>query len=346
MALPAKPTMKDLAREVGLSVSVVSRVLSGKAPAYRISEQTQTLVREVAARHGFSVNQLARGLRLQKTRTIGLLIPDISNSFFSLIARTVENVARKQGYAIVLCDTEDDESIEQEALSLLLDRSVDGLLISPIGMGSQHIQTVYDRGVPLVLVDRFFDNIDIPYVTSNNYQGAYDGTTHLIELGHQRIAFVQGIPDSKPNRERLRGYRQALSDGGIAFADNLIQGSKFSEDDGYQSAQTLLQGDATPTALFASSSLGALGVMRACLELGRTIPRDLSLIGFDDYPYAPLLSPPLTTIAQPTQAIAERASRLLVDWLETGTRPAENVNILDTELVLRASVGPPVDLPR
>ncbi len=334
-----KPTMKDLAREVGLSVSVVSRVLNGKAADYRISEQTQRLVREAATKHGFSVNQIARGLRLQKTKTIGLLIPDISNNFFSSIARTVENAARRRGYAIVLCDTEDDEQVEQEALSLLLDRSVDGLLVSPIGKASAHIQGACARNVPLVLVDRFFDDHDIPYVTTNNFQGAYDGTSHLINCGHRRIGFIQGLPDSKPNCERLRGYRQALRDHRIPVEDSWVQGARFEEADGYASAQRLLDSLAAPTALFASSSLGALGVMRACLERGLRIPDDVSLIGFDEYPYAPLLAPPLTTIAQPTREIAELASRMLIDWLETGEAPTDRVHVLDTELVLRNSVA-------
>ncbi len=335
--------MKDLAREVGLSVSVVSRVLGGKGDDFRISEQSQQRVRATAAKHGFSVNQLARSLRLQQTKTIGLLIPDISNSFFSLIARTVEKTARRRGYAIILCDTEDDETIEQEALSLLVDRAVDGLLVSPIGKGSDHIRALYERNVPLVLVDRFFDDLPIPYVTANNEKGAYDGTIHLITHGHRRIGFLQGIPDSKPNVERLRGYRRALADHALPFDPSWVRGSKFEEADGYDSAQALLKQTARPTALFASSSLGALGAMRACLDRGLSVPDDVSLIGFDEYPYARLLAPPLTTIAQPAQAIAEMASGLLMDWLETGNAPAMGVNVLDTNLVLRDSVKPPAN---
>ena len=177
--------MKDLASELGLSVSVVSRVLNGKANEYRISEKTQVLVQETATKLGFSVNQLARGLRLQKTSTIGLIIPDISNSFFSAIAQSVENAARRRGYSTILCDTENDALVEKQALTLLHDRSVDGFLVAPVGKESDHIQALYKKGVPIVLLDRFFEEVEIPYVTSNNYQGAYDGTAHLIREGHQ-----------------------------------------------------------------------------------------------------------------------------------------------------------------
>ncbi len=339
MSNTPKLTMRDLARELDLSVSVVSRVLNGKANEYRISEKTQMLVRDAAEKQGFSVNQLARGLRLQKTRTIGLLIPDISNSFFSTIARAVENSARRRGYSTILCDTENDNTIEQQALGLLHGRSVDGLLIAPVGKEFDHIQAIHDRGIPIVLVDRFFNHLDIPYVTSNNYQGAYDGTIHLINAGHQRIGFIQGIPDSKPNVERLRGYGQALCDQRLPVDSDLILGSMFEEEDGYRSATQLLTGDSPPTALLASSSLAALGVMRACLELGLRIPEDVSLIGYDEYPYAPLLAPPLTTIAQQTQSIAEAASRLLLDWLDSGKPPEKSAIVLDAKLVPRASVA-------
>ena len=339
MGSTPKLTMKMLADELELSVSVVSRVLNGKADAYRISTGTQSLVREAALKHGFSINQLARGLRLQKTSTIGLLIPDIANSFFSMTAREVEKLARHHGYSIILCDTENSETVEQQALDLLYNRSVDGLLVAPVGNDSRYIEALYAKGMPMVLVDRFFEDHDIPYVTSNNFQGAYAGTQHLIEHGHRRIGFIQGIPDSKPNLERLRGYGQALSDHPITAAPGLVVGTHFEEEDGYHSAMTLLTGEHPPTALLASSSVGALGVMRACLELGRSIPGDVSLIGFDEYPYAPLLAPPLTTIAQQTQSIAEAATHLLLEWLESGKRPERGNITLDTHLVSRASVG-------
>ena len=335
-----KLTMKDLAAELGLSISVVSRVLNGKANEYRISEATQALVHEAAEKNGFTVNQLARSLRLQKTSTIGLLIPDISNSFFSMIARAVENAARRRGYSIILCDTENDTLVEKQAMALLHDRAVDGLIVAPVSDDAQHIQALYKKGLPIVLVDRFFDDLVIPYVTSNNFQGAYDGTEHLIREGHQAIGFIQGIPNSKPNLERLRGFTKALDDNGIALNDAWIEGRKFEEQDGYESACTLLQRSTPPTALFATSSVGALGVMRACLELNLHIPDDVSLIGFDEYPYAPLLAPPLTTIAQSTQSIGETASHLLLNWLISGEQPSDAAKILDTQLVVRDSVAP------
>ena len=338
MKTHAKVTMKDLAQETGLSVSVVSRVLNGKATDYRIREETQRLVQDTASRLGFSVNRVARGLRLQRSHTIGLIIPDISNSFFSKIARSVEKSARSMGYSTILCDTENDEELERHSLKLLRDQAVDGLLIAPVGTESSHIEDIQRSGMPMVLIDRFFESVDVPYVTSDNFAGAYEAVTHLIDRGHKAIVYVQGVPNSKPNLERLRGYRQALHDRGITFREDFVRGNSFDEQDGYESTHALLSHEPGPTALFVSSAVGSLGAMRACMDLGRSIPEDVSIIGFDEYPYAQLLSPPLSTIAQSTETLGERASTMLLDWLENGERPKQDAVVLDTTLVSRRSV--------
>ncbi len=331
--------MKFLAEELDISVSMVSRVLNGKAKEYRISEKTQQLVQEAAEKHGFMVNEVARGLRLQRTNTIGLLMPDISNSIFSMIARSVENTFRRNGYSTILCDTANDAEVEQKALGLLHSRSVDGILMAPVGKETRYIKAIFDRGFPIVLVDRFFDQLRVPYVTSNNYQGGYVGAMHLIDHGHRHLGFIQGIPDSKPSSERLRGFRQALQDCQLPFDETLVEGSKFDAEDGYLSAKALLERPDRPTALFSCSSIGALGAMKACGEMGLRVPEDVSLIGFDEFPYASLLATPLTTIAQQTGALGESASQMLLDWLDSGKPPAITSRVFDTELHPRASVA-------
>ena len=330
--------MKDLADRLGLSVSVVSRALNGKARENRISEETEKIIRDEAARLGFSANRLARSLRLKKTFTIGLIVADISNNFFSTVAQSVEDTARRRGYAVILCDTKENEEIERESLTLLSTRSVDGFLISPIGQSSEHILKFHRDGLPFVLIDRVFPNLNLPYVTSNNFAGAYDGTMHLLQQGHRHIGFIQGLPESQTNIERLRGYRAALSEYGVSALDALIIGSDFSERNGFDSTLRLLARKTRPTALFVASAVGALGAMRACAAQSLNVPRDVSIIGFDDYPYAALLSPPLTTIAQQTEAIGRAATELLLDALEEGKQPDGKGVVLDTRLVVRASV--------
>lgn len=331
-------TLKDLADALDVSVSVVSRVLSGKAKEYRISDDTEKAVRVEAKRRGFSVNHLARSLRLKKTRTVGLLVPDISNSFFSTIAQSVESVARKRGYSVILCDTEGNEDIERTSLEFLASRTVDGFLVAPVGLTSDHIVAIAKNDTPLVLLDRFFPDTGLPYVTSDNFQGAYEGARYLLEKGHRSIGFVQGVPECQTSIERLKGYQMALMQYDVPFRQSLVAGVDFAEQRGYDSTLALLKRKPRPTALFVSSAVGALGAMRACAESKLRIPHDISIIGFDDYPYAPLLSPPLTTIAQKSEAIGRIASDLLLEWLELGKRPEEGGVVLKTSLVARASV--------
>ncbi len=331
-------TLKDLAIALDLSVSVVSRVLSGKAREYRISEDTEKAVRAEAKRRGFSVNHLARSLRLKKTRTVGLLIPDISNGFFSAIAQSVESTARKRDYSVILCDTEGNEEIERSSLEYLCGRTVDGFLVAPVGLNSDHIIAIAGKSIPLVLLDRFFPDTGLPYVTSDNFQGAYEGARYLLENGHRSIGFIQGIPECQTSIERLKGYQMALMQFDVPFKQSLVSGVDFAEQRGYDSTLALLKRKPRPTALFASSAVGALGAMRACAESKLRIPHDISLVGFDDYPYAALLSPPLTTIAQKSEAIGRIACDLVLDWLENGKRPEEGGVVLKTSLVPRASV--------
>lgn len=340
MAPKTKMTMKDLASELGLSVSVVSRVLSGKADEYRISDKTREMVRAAAKRHGFTPNQLARGLRLRKSETLGLLVPDISNMFFSGVALSVESCARRRGYSIVLCNTEENEECERTSLDLLLARKVDGLIVAPVAQTKDftHLLALAHDQIPVVLLDRFFPGSPLPYVTSDNVRGAYEGTRYLLDRGHRHIGFIQGIVDSQTSMGRLEGYRRALDAFEVPFQPRLVVGNDFSEQNGYQSAVTLLTEDRPPTALFVTSSVGALGAMRACAEHGVSIPEDVSIIAFDDYPYAALLAPPMTTIAQQTQAMGHAACDMLIDWLESGEAPEQRNVILPTHLVPRASV--------
>ncbi len=331
-------TLKDLADALNVSVSVVSRVLSGKAKEYRISDETEKAVRAEAKRRGFSVNHLARSLRLKKTLTIGFLVPDISNSFFSTIAQSVENVARKRGYSVILCDTEGNEEIERTSLENLAGRTVDGFLVAPVGLTSDHILAIAKNETPLVLLDRIFPNTGLPYVTSDNFHGAYEGTRYLLEKGHRTIGFVQGIPDCQTSTERLKGHQMALTQFEVPFRQSLVAGDAFAEQRSYDSTLALLKRKPRPTALFVTSAVGALGAMRACAEAKLRIPQDISIIAFDDYAYAPLLSPPLTTIAQKSEAIGRIGCDLLIDWLEMGKRPEEGGVVLKTSLVARASV--------
>jgi LacI family transcriptional regulator len=297
----SSPTsLQALADKVGVSVSTVSRVLSGQSRLYRISPQTAERILEKARQLRVSPNPLALGLKINKTLTIGLVIPDISNPFFAGIARSVEIEAGGRGYATILCDTQDDTAREGEAIRVLRSRKVEGLVICPVGQSDRHLREFESDPIPVVLADRYFPDLKVPYVASDNYRAAYRATNHLLGHGHRRIACIQGLGDTTPNLLRVRGYRQALIDHGVAYRSSLVVGDSFSQQNGYAQTRRLLEKHPDLTAIFSLSNLIALGVLRALAEERLSVPKDISVLCFDDQPYCAFLATPMTTVEQKT----------------------------------------------
>lgn len=326
-------TIKELANELNVSTTTVSRVLTGQEKKYRISANTAQKVKNMAKSHQFAPNQIARNLRLQKTNTIGLIIPDISNPFFANLARTVEEELRKRGKMVLLCDTKDQTNIEEESIDLLLGRKVDGLLIAPVGEKWEHLHK--NHKIPIVLIDRYFEDNKAPYVTTDNYFGAYEATSFLIENGHKNIACIQGLVNTSPNDNRIKGYLAAMKDNQINEDKIRFLGNGYSVENGYTSTKTLLQNPVKPTAIFALNNQIAVGVMKAIKEAGLNIPDDISLIAFDDQPYFDLLSPPLSSIKQPMEKIGKVAVETLFGLLENKSQPNQ---MIKPEVIIRESV--------
>ncbi len=331
-------TLKNIAAQAGVSIPTVSRVLNGKSKHYRISDETQELILKVAKELNYSPNQLARGLRLKHTNTLGYITPDISNPFFSGIARVVEKYARKLGYSIILCDSEESTSIEKESIQLLIDRKIDGLIISPVGQDVEHLKQARNQNIPIVLIDRFFPDLDFPYITSDNYKGAYEATSYLFECGHTRISYIQGLKNTSPNNERINGYKDAHKNFGIDLDESLIVGNNFGEDNGYMEMKLLLKRSNKPTAVFAGSNLISLGALRALSEENLKVPDDISMISFDDQPYSRFLATPMTTVAQSGSQIGQLATKILIDFIETDKQFDPKGILLPTTLIKRNSV--------
>jgi LacI family transcriptional regulator len=331
-------TLKSIATKLGVSVSTVSRVINGKSIRYRISKDTQDAILKVAKELSYSPNQLARGLRLKRTNTIGYIIPDISNPFFSSIAKSVEKFARKFGYSILLCDSEENTDIEKESLQLMLNRKVDGLIISPVGLEVSHLVAISQKNIPIVLLDRYFPDLNIPFVTSDNYQGALEAVKLLIENGHTRIACIQGLKNTSPNNDRVKGYRDAHSKHDLEIDGSLLVGDSFGEENGYIETKLLLKKSLLPTAIFSVSNLISLGAIRAISEEGLKIPDDISMISFDDQPYSRFLSTPMTTVSQQSAQIGQIATKLLIDQIESNRSVEAKGIFLPTKIIMRESV--------
>lgn len=337
-------TLKSIADRLKVSVTTVSRVLNGKSDRYRISKETQELILSAAKELSYSPNQLARGLRLKRTHTIGYIIPDISNPFFSSIAKSVEKSARKSGYSILLCDSEEDTKMEEILLQLMIDRKVDGLIISPVGLEVDHLKRIAQKNIPIVLLDRYFPELKLPFVTSDNYKGALDAINMLIDNGHKRIACIQGLVNTSPNNDRVKGYIDAHKLHNIIVDKNLIVGDSFGEENGYIETKLLLKQENPPTAIFAISNLISLGAIKAISEEGLKIPEDISMISFDDQPYSRFLSTPMTTVAQQNTQIGQIAFKLLIDQIEANRQLEPKGIFLPTKLISRDSVKRNINL--
>jgi LacI family transcriptional regulator len=333
-------TLNDVAERAGVSVSTVSRVLSKQAAKYRISADTESKIFQAAHDLKYRVNHVARGLRLQKTNTIGVVAPDISNPFFAQIVGRIQTVARGLGYSIIVCNTDENLDLEVEQVSLLQRKRVDGLIAMPVGQRYDHFADWMEKDQGLVLVDRCFDGIDAAGVCVDNFRGAYEAVEHLLDHGHRRIGIIQGLPGTFTTSARLDGYKGALAAHEVPFDPTLVVGGDFRRENGYVATKLLLNLDRPPTALFATSDLITLGVLDALAEEGVDLPRDLSLVSFDDFDFAPYLKTPLTVVWQPKEMMGELAVKLLVEQLENGRNESRRI-ILKPRLLRRESVAAP-----
>ncbi len=338
VTMRSEPTLHCIAKQSGLSVTTISRVLSGQAGRYRISKTTEAAVRKIAKEVNFVPNQLARGLRLKKTLKVGLIIPDVSNPFFAGIARQVTLGARKHEYSVVLCDSQDNNDQELRSLALLQSQHVEGVVLCPVGLSSQHLARFVGGKLPIVLVDRFFPDLPLPYVSSDNVRGAKEATEHLLNNGHRRIACLQGLAGTSPNDCRIQGYKEALAKHQIPVDESLVVGDSFTEQSGYIETKLLLRSRPDVTALLALSNQNALGAIRAMAEEKRNIPEDISIVSFDDPPYAAYLATPMTSIAQSYSEMGDVAVKLLFDQMQSMRSQSSGGILLPTSLVVRKSV--------
>jgi LacI family transcriptional regulator len=332
-----KVNLKSIAQDLGLSVGTVSRILNGKAKQYRIGQKTVDLVTEYASKASYSPNLIAKSLQSSQTQTIGLVIPDIANPFFAQMAQQIEQVASIEDFSIILVDSGEQIAKEKKQLKNLLSRSIDGIIVAPVGTEFTHFSEIQQRKIPLIFVDRYDKNGSIPYISSENFQAGFEATQYLIEQGHRRIAIIKGDEAINSVQERHEGYKAALKKYHIPLDPRLQTGDAFSIENGYQSTLQLIRQVDRPTALFALNNLIGLGVLKALQEQSLSIPQDISVIVFDDQPYASFLNPPLTTIKQDIETIGQLAINFIIQTLRL--EPVQpTVQLIPTEMIIRKSV--------
>lgn len=330
-----KVTIYDVAKEANVSIATVSKVINKTG---RISEKTKRRVLDVMKELDYQPNMLASALMGKQTKTIGLLIPDLANPFFSELARSIEDRGHELGYNLVICSTDYQTDKENKYLTLLKQKSVDGFILASGFENLDKVEELIKQEIPVAIVARDFPMFSINAVALDDFMGGYLAASHLIELGHTNIGVI--ARDVWSNRERIRGFKQALAEKSLPFFADF----EYIEDINHVKAgkgitHKYLQSSDRPTAIFACNDLLAIGAIQAAKECGLHVPEELSIVGFDNTMIATIVEPPLTTIAQPIQNMGNEVMNLMVSMIKGERKEQVRMTLLPT-LVQRESTVP------
>lgn len=331
-----KLTIRQIAELAGVSVTTVSQILNNKGS--RFSEETRRRVLAIVDEHHYKPDFFASNLIKRHSKTIGMIIPDVTDAFFSKIVEGAEQYMNSLGYMLILCNSHQSQEKERKFLEELQDRAVDGILLATPHLLTEEygIQHHFFQQTPVILIDRGINQRDAGRLIIKEYEGAYSAVKHLIAQGHRHIGILKEDTGYYQLEERFNGYRLALKDADIPFRKQYVVTNQLTIAGGYTAAKELLQRREI-TAIFCSNDLMAMGCYKAIYEAGKTVPEDLSVIGFDGIQFSEYMSPPLTTVQQPTFDIGFTAAKFLVDAIEFPKHRIPN-KIFDTKLIIRESV--------
>lgn len=338
-------SIRDVAKTAGVSVATVSRALSADADKFSVRAETRQRVLEISEQLGYRPNDLARALLHQRTSVIGLVVPDISNPYYAGVVRGVEDIAAASGYRVVLCNTDRDADKLTRYVDTLVKSRVDGLIIAGGATDSSiDPRAFHQYRTRAVLVGRH--ELAYPSVQIDNVAAAEEVTTHALDLGHTRVAFVAGPFGSHTVQDRLAGYRKALEANSIGYDHKLVEEGELNEESGYRSTLSLLGRRKRPTAMICVNDRIAVGALAALTDYHLPVPEQMTVMGFDDVSISSYLRPRLTTVSIPTYEIGSSAAALLLEQLRTGSDDVEaGVVMLPTRLVVRDSCAPPPEEP-
>jgi LacI family transcriptional regulator len=333
----ANVTIKDVARASGVSSMTVSRVIN---ESQKVRPETRRRVEQAIAELGYVPSRLARGLSRQRTGTLAVIVPDVANPFFTQVVRAAEEVARRGGYGVILCDTRADLSVERDVVEELIAHRVEGIVIAPVSdRSTAHLRRLDEFQVPCVLVDRTLPGVERDAVVGDSFAGAQRLVEHLIALGHRRIGLIVEANQVSTARDRRRGYEAALAAADVALDPSLVVETAVDPVGGAEGMRRLLELEQPPTAVFTVNNLVALGAIEAVRGAGLEVPDDVALVCFDDIEYASRLYPFLTVLEQPAETFGTVATQLLLERIR-GRGPARrHVVVLPGEFVVRKSCG-------
>ncbi len=323
------PTIHDVAREANVSVMTVSRSLN---KPQKVSAKTIERIQRVMDRLGYEPSHVARSLARSKTNTIGIIMPDIKNTFFNGWFRSVEDYARRLGYTTLLCNTDEDPDSELKFVRSFQSHRVDGILIVP--HSDESVKYVIRSGLNYVLVDRMYADIESDFVVTDHYDGAFRLSEYLISLGHRNIGVLRGSGILFPDIQRFRGFSDAMEENGIELIDNFIRNCEFRESNAFEAVTQMLTGKDRPTALFSFNSLMTTGSIKAIQQLGLRIPDDISLACYDEIPGYNIFEPKITHVLQPIEELGQTSAKILIEKIENRDNMTVEQIFLRPELVI------------
>jgi LacI family transcriptional regulator len=330
-------TARDIARAARVSTSTVSHVLNGTR---WVSQDLRERVLAAADQFSYEPDALARSLRVRRSKTIGLLISDIGNSFFTAVVRGVQDVVQARGYALILSNSDEDTDKEAAYLRVLTSRRVDGIILAPSGVAHAYLANMARSGFPLVFLDRELSGLDVAAAVLDNKRAARDAMDHLLRLGHTRIAMIAGRPHISATEERIAGYRLALEDAGLEYDDALVASGGSHIAEARRASERLLGLTPRPSALFVTNNMMTIGAMGSIRSAGLRVPDDISIASIDDVSWADAFEPRLTTVAQPTYELGCVAADLVLRRIAGDLDAATARVVLPGHLIVRDSTAP------
>lgn len=328
--------MKDIARRTGLGLATISSYFNGG----NVREKNRIKIEEAIEELHYEVNEVARGLKTNATKTIGVVIPELNNTFCAEIITGMEDILRSHGYATIVCDCRTDKKLEREAVEFLIRRRVDGIINMPVDEEGNHLKRFQKMGKPIVLIDRKIQGIDCDSVLVDNKKAAEDAVRYFIGRGHRNIGIIGGPEEVFTAQERMAGYYKALESAGIPVRESLIWHGDYTIQGGVRGLEELVQNNPEMTAVFVTNYEMTMGAMIGVNELGIRIPEQLSMIGFDNLQFARACNPKLTIVAQPTDGIAREVAKVMLNHLENAGETSGELfsEKLETEIIAGKSV--------
>ncbi|MFQ6066591.1 MAG: LacI family DNA-binding transcriptional regulator [bacterium] len=334
-----KSTIRDVAKEAGVSIATVSRIVNNIPGHY--NEKTKKRVVQTIENLNYRPNAVARSLRGRKTRTIGFVVPGLQ-PFFAEVLEGVQSVARKKGYSTVLCNTDYRPKQEEAYVASLLERRVDGVIFTSGVMKDEHILRLKEEGIPIVLIEKFMEGSDLPAIVIDNLSAAKKAVKHLLSLGYREVGYISAPLELVPLRERFEGYKQALLESRVLYDSSVVYIEKtIKKEDlrsGYKIMKRILHQGNFPRAFFIVSDTLAIGAIKAIKDCGMKVPDNIAIVGFDDIDIASFSDPPLTTMVQPKYQMGVKGMEMLIKAM-TGVKLRKKEIKLDIEIAVRGSCG-------